>query len=192
MEKILLELNNIEGSIDNIKIIKELNINKSLLNALNDLGLESPTTIQENVFSVVMSGKDVCGIAQTGTGKTLAYLLPLLRLWTFSKEKLPEILVLVPTRELVIQVVEMAKELTKYISFDVIGVYGGVNLKLHVSELSKGCDILVATPGRFIDLASSGALKVKNIKQNLQVILLILKLFHYLKKILKNQNNTLI
>ncbi len=144
---------------------EELNINKSLLNALNDLGLESPTTIQENVFSVVMSGKDVCGIAQTGTGKTLAYLLPLLRLWTFSKEKLPEILVLVPTRELVIQVVEMAKELTKYISFDVIGVYGGVNLKLHVSELSKGCDLLVATPGRFIDLASSGALKVKNIKK---------------------------
>lgn len=144
---------------------QELNINKSLLNALNDLGLESPTAIQEKVFSIVMSGKDVCAIAQTGTGKTLAYLLPLLRLWTYSKEKLPQILVLVPTRELVIQVVEMAKELTKYISFDVIGVYGGVNLKIHVSELSKGCDLLVATPGRLIDLASSGTLKVKNIKK---------------------------
>ncbi len=144
---------------------EELNINKSLLNALNDLGLESTTTIQENVFSTVMSGKDVCGIAQTGTGKTIAYLLPLLNLWTFSKEKLPQILVLVPTRELVIQVVEMAKELTKYINFDVIGVYGGVNLKIHVSELSKGCDLLVATPGRLIDLAASGTLKVKNIKK---------------------------
>ena len=77
----------------------ELNLNKPLLNALNDLGLISPTPIQEKVFSVVMSGKDVCAIAQTGTGKTFGYLLPCLRQIQFSKERIPQLLILVPTRE---------------------------------------------------------------------------------------------
>lgn len=143
----------------------DLNLNKSLLNALDDLGLETPTSIQNKVFSTVMSGKDMGAIAQTGTGKTLAYLLPLLRMWTFSKEKLPQIVILVPTRELVVQVLETAKKLATYISFDCVGIYGGVNVKTQVLELSQGCDLLVATPGRFIDLAASGALKVKNIKK---------------------------
>ena len=143
----------------------ELNLNKSLLNALDDLGLDSPTSIQSKVFSTVMSGKDMAGIAQTGTGKTLAYLLPLMRMWTFSKEKLPQILILVPTRELVVQVLEAAKNLTTYISFDCVGVYGGVNMKPQVLELQGGCDLLVATPGRFTDLAAAGAIKVKNIKR---------------------------
>ena len=143
----------------------ELNLNKSLLNALDDLGLDSPTSIQSKVFSTVMSGKDMAGIAQTGTGKTLAYLLPLMRMWTFSKEKLPQILILVPTRELVVQVLEAAKNLTTYISFDCVGVHGGVNMKPQVLELQGGCDLLVATPGRFIDLAAAGAIKVKNIKR---------------------------
>ena len=85
---------------------KELNLNAPLLNALDDLGYVHPTTIQEKAFPVAMSGRDVVGIAQTGTGKTVAFLLPCLRQWKFSKEKHPQILVLVPTRELVIQVVE--------------------------------------------------------------------------------------
>jgi ATP-dependent RNA helicase RhlE len=144
---------------------EELNLNKSILRAIEDLELENPTPIQEQVFSVAMSGRDICGIAQTGTGKTLAYLLPLLRMWTFSKEKLPQILILVPTRELVVQVVEVAKSLTTYMSFDTVGVYGGINMKTHVAELLNGCDLLVATPGRFTDLAAAGAIKVKNIKK---------------------------
>lgn len=144
---------------------EELNLNKSILRAIEDLELENPTPIQEQVFSVAMSGRDICGIAQTGTGKTLAYLLPLLRMWTFSKEKLPQILILVPTRELVVQVVEVAQSLTTYMSFDTVGVYGGINMKTHVAELLNGCDLLVATPGRFTDLAAAGAIKVKNIKK---------------------------
>ena len=72
----------------------ELNLNKSLLNALNDLGLTKPTTIQHKAFAPIMSGKDMVGIAQTGTGKTLAYLLPCLRMWQFSKEKKIQILIL--------------------------------------------------------------------------------------------------
>ena len=83
----------------------DFNINTPLLNALSDLKLTQPTTIQERSYPVVMSGRDMVGIAQTGTGKTIAYLLPCLRLWKYTKEKHPQILVVVPTRELVIQVV---------------------------------------------------------------------------------------
>jgi ATP-dependent RNA helicase RhlE len=127
----------------------ELNLNKSLLNALDDLGYTTPTTIQQKVFSVVMSGKDVYGIAQTGTGKTFAYLLPCLRQFQFSKDRIPQLVILVPTRELVVQVVESAKKLTKYMNLLVVGVYGGVNLKPQVAEVSNGVDVLVATPGTF-------------------------------------------
>lgn len=144
---------------------KDLNLNKPLQNALADLGYTTPTTIQQKVFSVVMSGADVCGIAQTGTGKTLAYLLPLMNGWKFSKEKNPQILVLVPTRELVTQVVETVKKLATYMNLDVIGVYGGTNINTQRLELQNGCDVLVATPGRLYDLAVTGAFKVKSVKK---------------------------
>ncbi|MEA5429101.1 DEAD/DEAH box helicase [Arcicella lustrica] len=144
---------------------EELNLNKQLLNALNDLGFTSPTAIQEKVFSVVMSGKDVCGIAQTGTGKTYAYLLPCLRQLKFSKEKDPQLVIIVPTRELVVQIVEEAQKLLTYMSYKVLGVYGGVNTKLQVAELLEGADILVATPGRLVDLISVGAFTGKSVKK---------------------------
>lgn len=143
----------------------ELNLNTPLLNALNDLGYNNPTPIQEKVYSVMMSGADVCGIAQTGTGKTLAYLLPTLRQWKFSKEKDPQILIVVPTRELVVQVVETVKKLTAYMSLDVVGVYGGTNINTQRIEVQKGVDVLVATPGRLYDLAMNGAFKTKGIKK---------------------------
>src|SRR4051812_4287272 len=130
----------------------DLNLRTPLQNALADLGYDTPTAIQEKVFSVAMSGRDVCGIAQTGTGKTLAYLLPLLNQWKYSKEKEPQILVLVPTRELVVQVVEAVKRLSAYLSLDVIGVYGGTNINTQRTEMQQGCDVLVATPGRLFDL----------------------------------------
>lgn len=144
---------------------KDLNLKKQLQNALDDLGYATPTTIQQKVFSVVMSGADVCGIAQTGTGKTLAYLLPLLNQWKYAKEKEPQILILVPTRELVTQVVETVKKLSTYLSLDAIGVYGGTNINTQRLELQGGCDVLVATPGRLFDLAVTGAFKVKAIKK---------------------------
>ena len=144
---------------------EELNLNKPLLNALEDLGLTTPTAIQEQVFSVVMSGKDVCGIAQTGTGKTFAYLLPCLRQFVFSKEKHPQLLILVPTRELVVQVVEEIAKLTKYLSVRTIGVYGGVNTRNQVAEIAQGLDVLVSTPGRLVDLLNTQALNPKNIKR---------------------------
>ena len=143
----------------------DLNLNTPLLSALDDLGYTNPTTIQRKVFSVVMSGADVCGIAQTGTGKTFAYLLPCLRKWKFSKDKNPQILIIVPTRELVAQVVEAVKALSIYTSLVAVGVYGGVNINTQKAEVEKGLDVLVATPGRLYDLALNGAFKTKSIKQ---------------------------
>ncbi|MEP7111212.1 MAG: DEAD/DEAH box helicase [Ferruginibacter sp.] len=143
----------------------DLNLNTPLLTALDDLGYTNPTTIQHRVYSIVMSGRDVCGIAQTGTGKTFAYLLPCLRLWKFSKDKSPQVLIIVPTRELVAQVVEAVKALTPYMSLVVVGVYGGVNINTQKAEVEKGVDVLVATPGRLYDLAMNGAFKTKMIKR---------------------------
>jgi ATP-dependent RNA helicase RhlE len=146
-------------------LFADLNLNTPLQSVLNDLGFTVPTTIQHRVFPVVMSGRDVCGIAQTGTGKTFAYLLPLLRQWKFNKEKVPQILILVPTRELVAQVVQAVKELTPYMSVLAVGVYGGVNIKTQMAELYNGADVVVATPGRLYDLAMNGAFKNKAIKK---------------------------
>ncbi len=143
----------------------DLNLNKPLLNALADMGITHPTTIQHKAFSVAMSGRDLVGIAQTGTGKTYAYLLPCLRQWKFSKDRFPQILIVVPTRELVLQVVEEAKKLTAYQNVIVAGVFGGVNIKRHANVVIDGLDVLVATPGRLLDLVLSGALKLKSIKR---------------------------
>lgn len=146
-------------------MFKDFKIEKRLLQTVEALGYSLPTTIQEKVFSVVMSGADVCGIAQTGTGKTLAYLLPLLNGWKYSKTKEPQILVIVPTRELVTQVVDAVRNLCAQLNVSVIGVYGGVNINTQRLELQNGCDVLVATPGRLYDLAVTGAFKLKSIKK---------------------------
>lgn len=144
---------------------EDLNLNTPLLNALSDLGFTQPTPIQQKVFSVVMSGRDVVGIAQTGTGKTFAYLLPILRQLTFSKQKEPRVLIVVPTRELVIQLVSEVKKLTTYMAARVEGVYGGTNINTQKLLVTGGLDILVATPGRLMDLALSGALNLKYVRQ---------------------------
>lgn len=143
----------------------DLNLNTPLLNALEDLNIHTPTPIQANAFSVIMSGRDVVGIAQTGTGKTYAYLLPILRQLNFSKQTEPRVLIIVPTRELVEQVVGEAEKLAKYTNFRILGVYGGVNLRTHAAAVQEGCDILVATPGRLLDLALDRTLKLKQIKK---------------------------
>lgn len=142
----------------------DLNINSSLLNALNDLKITTPTTIQEKAFPVIMSGRDVVGIAQTGTGKTIAYLLPILRQWKFSKEKSPTVLIVVPTRELVLQVVDDIEKLTNYMNIRVAGVFGGINMIQQTPHIIAGIDILVATPGRLLDFALNGTLKLRLIK----------------------------
>ncbi len=144
---------------------ENFNLSKQLHSALDELGFETPTPIQTEAFPVILSGKDVVGIAQTGTGKTLAYLLPIAQDLKFSKQLNPRVLVLVPTRELVLQVVEMTESITKNLNLRVLGVYGGINIHTQKQRVSQGCDILIATPGRLYDLALSGALQLKGINK---------------------------
>lgn len=134
-------------------------------NALDDLGFTKPTPIQLQSFPVIRSGKDMVGIAQTGTGKTLAYMLPLLLDLKFSKELHPRILVMVPTRELVLQGVEEIEKFSKYTSVRVVGIYGGTNINRQKEALEEGWDIIVATPGRLYDLIMSRAVPLKNLKK---------------------------
>ena len=142
-----------------------INLNKQLLNAIADLGFENQTPIQEQTYSKILGGKDIVGIAQTGTGKTIAYCLPLLQELSYSNQNNPRILILVPTRELVAQVVKTLKELTEYISCRIVGVYGGTNINTQKIWLEDGADIVVATPGRLYDLALCRALQLKGIKK---------------------------
>ena len=143
---------------------QELKLSKPLLNALGDLGFEKPTPIQQKAFPVIRSGKNVVGIAQTGTGKTLGFMLPLLQDLKYSEQKKPRILVLVPTRELVAQIVKQIELFTKYMTCRIVGVHGGVNIKSQKAPLLNGCDIVVGTPGRIYDLALCRALQMQEIK----------------------------
>ncbi|MBT5699739.1 MAG: DEAD/DEAH box helicase [Flavobacteriales bacterium] len=143
----------------------DINLNKQLQNAVSDLELTKQTPIQEKTFSEILSGTDIVGIAQTGTGKTIAYCLPLLQELSYSDQKNPRILILVPTRELVVQVVETMESLTEYISCRIVGVYGGTNINTQKIKLQDGADVVVATPGRLYDLALCRALQLKGIKK---------------------------
>jgi len=140
-------------------------ISKQLQFAIEELGYENPTPIQLKSFPVIQSGNDMIGIAQTGTGKTFAYMLPILQGLTFSNQLQPRVLVIVPTRELVIQVVEEIKKFAKFMTVRVIGVYGGVNINRQKEAVGLGTDIIVATPGRLYDLVLSRALQLKSVKK---------------------------
>ena len=144
---------------------EDLSLIKPLRNAITELGFAKPTPIQQKSFSVVRSGADVVGIAQTGTGKTLAYMLPILQDLKYSKLDTPRVLVLVPTRELVIQVVDRINEFSSYMNVRVLGIYGGTNINTQKKACSLGVDIIVATPGRLYDLAACRALQLKTVKQ---------------------------
>lgn len=145
----------------------DLGLKKPLLNALNDLGYTHPTSIQAKAFAPILSGSDIVGIAQTGTGKTLAYILPFLQQWQFHKSgaKYPQVLILVPTHELVTQVEGEVRKLIKYMDIEVGGIYGGANINNHITLLRNGLDVLVATPGRLLDMVSKGEIKLKHVKR---------------------------
>ncbi|WP_367771238.1 DEAD/DEAH box helicase [Flavobacterium sp. WC2421] len=144
---------------------EQLNLPKSVQKAIDDLGFTSPTPIQEKTFSVIMSGRDMMGIAQTGTGKTFAYLLPLLKLYKFIPGHTPKIVILVPTRELVVQVAEEVEKLTKYMSVRTVGIFGGVNINTQKTTIYQGCDILVGTPGRIMDLTLDNVIRFEEMQK---------------------------
>ncbi len=147
-----------------VPAFESLNLSTPLQNALSDLGLTHPTPIQQRAFSVIMSGRDVIGIAQTGTGKTYAYLLPILRQLPFSKQKDPRVLIIVPTRELAIQVAGEIEKLTAYMTVRTMAVYGGVNINTQKLAVQAGLDIIVSTPGRLLDLVLSRYLLLSSVR----------------------------
>ncbi len=143
---------------------EELKISKQIINALEEAGYVNPTPIQEKAFSPIKSGKDIIGIAQTGTGKTFAYLIPLLMKLHYAQGSMPRALIIVPTRELVLQVCESIEMLTPYMDIRYEGIYGGTNIRTQQDKLIDGLDLLVATPGRFMDIYMNGIIRTKNVK----------------------------
>ena len=143
----------------------DFDLPEKILDVLADSNLFEPTPIQHKTLSPILSGRDVMGIAQTGTGKTLAYLLPVLKTWKYNKSGNPTVLILVPTRELVVQVAGFVENLTQNITARVIGIYGGKNIKTQKLLFANGCDILVGTPGRVMDLAIDNAISLKEVQK---------------------------
>lgn len=146
------------------KTFEELKVAKSILKALDDIGFVEPTPIQERAIPKINSGVNIVGVAQTGTGKTAAYLLPLLSRLRKPEGVDPRILVIVPTRELAIQVGQDVAELTAYSELRHAAIYGGIGWTKHAALIEPGIDILVATPGRLWDLYQVGVLRLKKIK----------------------------
>lgn len=144
---------------------EQLDLPKSLKKAIDDLGFQTLTPIQQKSFPVILSGRDMIGIAQTGTGKTLAYLLPILKQYKFHASDLPKVVIIVPTRELVVQVAEETQKLTQYMSTRVLGIYGGVNINTQKKAVYEGVDILIATPGRLMDLALDNVVRFDDVKK---------------------------
>ncbi|MFZ4670541.1 MAG: DEAD/DEAH box helicase [Flavobacterium sp.] len=144
---------------------EQFNLPKSLQKAIDNLGLTTPTPIQEKSFSVIMSGRDMMGIAQTGTGKTFAYLLPILKQWKFVATDTPRVMILVPTRELVVQVAAEVEKLTEFMSVRTLGVYGGVNINTQKKAVYEGIDVLVGTPGRVMDLTLDNVIRFDSLQK---------------------------
>jgi ATP-dependent RNA helicase RhlE len=143
---------------------EELKLTKSLLKAVSELGFTSPTPIQVEAVPAIKSGQDLLGIAQTGTGKTAAYLMPIITRLVKAEGEDPKVLILVPTRELSIQVGEDIEELAQFTNIRHAAVYGGIGWTKHAEMLADGIDILVATPGRLLDLYNHNVLSLKKIK----------------------------
>ncbi len=143
---------------------EQMKLNKSLMKSLNENGYERPTPIQSAALKPIRSGKDVIGIAQTGTGKTFAYLLPILERLHYAQGSSPRALIIVPTRELVQQVVEAAELLASHCDLRILGIYGGTNIRTQSARVAEGVDLLVATPGRCLDIYYTRVLLLSQVK----------------------------
>ena len=141
-----------------------LKLSKPLLQAVVDLGYKKPTPIQEQVIPKILLGQDVLGIAPTGTGKTAAFILPILRNLNYAQGNDPRALVFVPTRELAVQVYQNAVALSKHTDLRCCKLIGGVGKESQKKEVLRGVDLIIATPGRFMDLYLDGGIFLKKIK----------------------------
>ena len=149
---------------DSPQSFENFKINKQLLEAVKEAGYSKPTPIQEKAIPMALAGQDILGIAQTGTGKTAAYVLPLLMKVKYAQGMHPRALILAPTRELVMQIEQAIVEFGKYTDLRYVCLYGGIGPKTQIETLQEGVDIVVSTPGRFLDIYKKGELFVRNIK----------------------------
>ena len=142
---------------------EDLKLKRQFLNAVADLGYASPTPIQVQAIPRILAGQDVIGVAQTGTGKTGAYVLPLLQKLKGRQEGQPRIAILVPTKELALQVHSAVQGFAAHTDIRSLVLVGGVGPKTQIAELEGGCEVVVATPGRFMELYLKGALVTKKL-----------------------------
>jgi ATP-dependent RNA helicase RhlE len=142
----------------------DFKLNKQLLDAIAESGFQEPTEIQQKCIPLISGGQQIIGIAQTGTGKTAAYLLPLFMKLRYAQGNDVRAVILVPTKELVVQVATQAAALSKYTDLRIVAIYGGVGPKTQIEEIHKGLDLLIATPGRLLELYQRNELPVKQIK----------------------------
>jgi ATP-dependent RNA helicase RhlE len=145
---------------------EQLNIIAPIQRALKDEGYTDPTPIQEKAIGPLLEGRDLLGTAQTGTGKTAAFAIPILQglSGAFKTPRKIQALILAPTRELAIQIQESFKTYGKYLNSRTIAIYGGVSQRPQTDELARGVDILVATPGRLLDLINQKFIHLENVK----------------------------
>ena len=143
---------------------EDFNFNRQILNAIDDAGYAEPTPVQQKAIPPILNGQDVMGIAQTGTGKTAAYVLPIIMRLKYAQGENPRALIVAPTRELDMQIEENVKSYAKYTDLRVVTLYGGLGPKTQIEQVSKGVDIIVATPGRFMDIYLAGHLVVKQLQ----------------------------
>ncbi len=141
----------------------DLGLAPELLRALSDRGYDAPTPIQSRAIPAVLAGGDVLAGAQTGTGKTAAFVLPILQQLAAGAGRSPRALVLTPTRELAAQIADSARSYGKYLPLRTAVVFGGVSIKPQIGALRAGCDLLIATPGRLLDLAGQAVLDLRGI-----------------------------
>jgi len=146
------------------KKFEEFKLNRQLLNAVEDAGFTEATPIQEKAIGPVLSGQDLFGIAETGTGKTAAYVLPVLMQLKYAQGGDPRALILAPTRELAMQITDHIHLFSKYTDLRTVVIYGGLGPKSQIEQIGRGVDILVATPGRFLDLYLAGHISTKYLK----------------------------
>ncbi|MBC6366497.1 DEAD/DEAH box helicase [Algoriphagus sp. AK58] len=139
-------------------------LNKQLLDAVAEAGYTTPTPIQQKAIPLALAGHDVLGIAQTGTGKTAAYILPVLMKVKYAQGKHPRALILAPTRELVMQIEEVARQLGKNTDLRIVSLYGGLGPKTQIELIEAGVDILISTPGRFMDIYRKGNIYPRELK----------------------------
>ncbi|HLT41278.1 MAG TPA: DEAD/DEAH box helicase [Sphingobacteriaceae bacterium] len=139
----------------------DFKLNKQLLSAVEEAGYTEPTPIQQKAITPILAGQDIMGVAQTGTGKTAAFVLPMLMKLKYAQGDTPRALILLPTRELAMQIGENIKLLGKYTDLRTVVLYGGLGPKSQIEALQKGVDIIVSTPGRFLDLYSLGHIHPK-------------------------------